>query len=209
MFEPNYTKYVTRITYLGNGIMMKCSIPVPDVDNLNEGRALGESRMERSENLHRLVETMFEPQYVRAAKNIVSIYKESELPISYIQNITIHVLPMGLELSGGYEPFGDTVYMDSNASCGMDRFGSGEFIFGHEIGHKVILIKTRERMANIERAYDELDSLLFGVLKSGFDDTAETACDFFGSLLDRDKIFLFDEGRIREIQRKILYIAHC
>ena len=80
-------------SWLRNKIHVKVYLPVPGSIDKLEAPAMGNSPMERDENIMKFAEEMWFPQYFRAVKRIIDVYERSEMPLRYIigQEIWIYV----------------------------------------------------------------------------------------------------------------------
>ena len=114
-------------------------------------------------------------QCFSSIKRCVSAYEKSPLPERFIKSqdfiITNH-LPSNIY--GYYSQSGD-IFLDADAINGMRSFSS-QFLFGHELGHKIIEYRDVEKCYNIiGRVYDtseksfqkEVLSDIFGSIVSG------------------------------------------
>lgn len=191
--------------YLSPGVTCTCNIPVPDLElNPHQAAGLGKTTDEKAENLEKMLDTMLFPQYVRALTNAIQMYKHSELPdhFLYDQIVIIKQLPVMYDgILGYYHRGNDTIVLDCDSFSIGFKNGSGEFLYGHENGHRILRYKARYK----ERALKEVKSIV------GTSDNyiaEELLCDAFGYLVNpkgKSRLDIFED--ISPIKKEGLALA--
>ena len=132
-------------SWLRNKIHVKVYLPVPGSIDKLEAPAMGNSPMERDENIMKFAEEMWFPQYFRAVKRIIDVYERSEMPLRYIIGQEIDIFPM-IERVGMYSVFSGKISMDNDSMLDISIVGSGAQIFGYEMGHKLLCVKESNEL---------------------------------------------------------------
>lgn len=198
-------KEAVRTSTLRHRVEVICMIPIPDVKaDPDQAPAMGNSISEKEEKLEEFVELFMAPQYFRAMRSCISTFEQSELPIRLLakQRVCICVTPR--DTPGLYNHRNQTIYMDPDATIGLG-VPSGEFIFGHEIGHKAMYVKD-DSMWLLKEAAAILGMSCQGNVRQ----LEELIADEFGNLItgmDVDNVHFREPlGLLKRegIQRKIL-----
>lgn len=183
---------------LRNKIRVTVYLPVPGIYDKSEAPAMGDSSMERDENIMKFAEEMWFPQYFRAVKQIVDVYEKSQMPLRYIVGQEIDIFPM-LDSVGIYSLSSGKIAIDNDSLLDIRKEGSGAQIFGHEIGHKILFVKdSNELLRNIE-------SLLSIRRKWSHEIIAELAGEVISN--ETSTIFRFDERAKNYFKRQLLKLA--
>ena len=187
-------------SWLRNKIHVTVYLPIPGSMEKSEAPAMGNSPMERDENIMKFAEEMWFPQYFRAAKRIIDVYERSEMPLRYIIGQEIDIFPM-IERVGMYSIVSGKIAVDNDGIIDIRREGSGAQIFGHEMGHKILCVKeSRELLENVQE--------YFGTTEKW---THEIIAELTGEIVANDdtaiKISLLDERPKAYFKRQILKLA--
>lgn len=186
-------------SWLRNKIHVTVYLPVPGTMDKSEAPAMGDSQMERDENIMKFAEEMWFPQYFRAAKRIIDVYEKSEMPLRYIIGQEIDIFPM-VERVGMYSISGK-IAVDNDGLIDIRKEGSGVQIFGHEIGHKVHCVKDSQKLLQNLQEFFRTDNKM----------TYEIMAELTGEIIANDgtaiKISFIDEKTKEYFKRQILKLA--
>ena len=187
-------------SWLRNKIHVKVYLPIPGSMEKSEAPAMGNSPMERDENIMKFAEEMWFPQYFRAAKRIIDVYERSEMPLRYIIGQEIDIFPM-IERVGMYSIVSGKIAVDNDGLLDMRREGSGAQIFGHEIGHKLHTVKVSNDLLQEIESFFSVNRML----------AKELLAELTGELIANDnsaiKISYIDENSKRYFMQQILKLA--
>lgn len=101
------------------------------------------------------IKTILNSQYSNAVTCVIADYKNSLLPLKFIENQNICVTNLGdcSNIYGLFELNGDDILVDANAICSMIADIRSSFLFGHEMGHKIAKYRANDatyiQLANI------------------------------------------------------------
>lgn len=187
-------------SWMKNRIKVTVYVPVPGVIDKSEAPAMGNSPMERDENIMKFAEEMWFPQYFRAAKRIIDVYERSEMPLRYIIGQEIDIFPM-IERVGMYSIVSGKIAVDNDGIIDIRREGSGAQIFGHEMGHKILSVKeSRELLENVQEYFGTTEKWAHEII-----------AELTGEIVANDdtaiKISLLDERPKAYFKRQILKLA--
>ena len=187
-------------SWLGNKIHVKVYLPVPGSIDKLEAPAMGNSPMERDENIMKFAEEMWFPQYFRAVKRIIDVYERSEMPLRYIIGQEIDIFPM-IERVGMYSVFSGKISMDNDSMLDISIVGSGAQIFGHEMGHKLLCVKeSNELLENVQEYFGTTEKWAHEII-----------AELTGEIVANDDTAVkisFIDGRTQEFfKRQILKLA--
>lgn len=187
-------------SWLRNKIHVTVYLPIPGSMEKSEAPAMGNSPMERDENIMKFAEEMWFPQYFRAAKRIIDVYERSEMPLRYIIGQEIDIFPM-IERVGMYSIVSGKIAVDNDGIIDIRREGSGAQIFGHEIGHKILCVKeSRELLENVQEYFGTTEKWAHEII-----------AELTGEIVANDdtaiKISLLDERPKAYFKRQILKLA--
>ena len=197
---------IVRKSTLKHKVEVTCRILVPDLSvDPTQALACGEDTYERNENLERFAEEFMEPQYFGAMRRNIEAYENSLLPTRLLYKQPVEIGPIAINIPAAYGH--GVIFMENDAVCGIGR-STGEFLFGHEMGHKAMDVKEEEMLIRE----------IAGILAIGYDFNEERlkelAADEFGNMIDTRRVidrcifhYPVDEGRRKEIQRRILKFA--
>lgn len=187
-------------SWMKNRIKVTVYVPVPGSTNKSEAPAMGDSPLERDENIMKFAEEMLFPQYFRAVKKIISIYELSELPLRYIVGQEIDIFPM-LEQLGMYSLLNGKIAIDNDSLLGIRVGGSGAQIFGHEMGHKLFYVKeSRELVENVQDYFGATEKWAHEII-------AELTGEIIANDDTATKISFLDERTKAYFKRQILKLA--
>lgn len=172
-------KMVNRRFYF-SGVEYTVEVPVPDLErDPDSGRALGKSYAEKNENLDKFLSELIFPQYTRSMRNAISAYKSSKLPEKFLHGQRVKITPLPMmtdDVRGYYNISRDIICLDNDSfSIGLSS-GCGNFLYGHESGHRILEIKKRDK----DEALAEVSSILS---ISNTIIITELLCDAFGYLI--------------------------
>ena len=187
-------------SWLRNKIHVKVYLPVPGSIDKLEAPAMGNSPMERDENIMKFAEEMWFPQYFRAVKRIIDVYERSEMPLRYIIGQEIDIFPM-IERVGMYSVFSGKISMDNDSMLDISIVGSGAQIFGHEMGHKPLCVKeSNELLENVQEYFGTTEKWAHEII-----------AELTGEIVANDDTAVkisFIDGRTQEFfKRQILKLA--
>lgn len=193
-------KFICSESWLRNKIHVTVYLPIPGSMEKSEAPAMGNSPMERDENIMRFAEEMWFPQYFRAAKRIIDVYERSEMPLRYIIGQKLDIFPM-VEQLGMYSIVSGRIAVDNDAIIDIRKEGSGAQIFGHEIGHKVLWVKDSNKL--LENVQE-----LFGITNKW---SHEIVAELTGEIIANDdtafKMSFIDERTKQYLKCQILKLA--
>lgn len=190
-------KKIIKTASLPSKIMVRCTFYVPDVKaDPTAAPAIGECQSEKDENLEMFVEEILAPQQFRAMREIYNVFEESPIPnrLAHNQVIDIESLPFGL--FGYYNTMTSIIGIDFNTVL---SYSLGAHTFGHELGHKLILIKD---------SYFDIDEIMRVINIHDKRICIELLCESFGNLLGESVYELPDNLKLEYLQRKMLWLAH-
>ena len=187
-------------SWLRNKIHVTVYLPIPGSMEKSEAPAMGNSPMERDENIMKFAEEMWFPQYFRAAKRIIDVYERSEMPLRYIIGQEIDIFPM-IERVGMYSIVSGKIAVDNDGIIDIRREGSGAQIFGHEMGHKILCVKeSRELLENVQEYFGTTEKWAHEII-----------AELTGEIVANDdtavKISFIDERTKEYFKRQILKLA--
>lgn len=187
-------------SWLRNKIHVKVYLPVPGSIDKLEAPAMGNSPMERDENIMKFAEEMWFPQYFRAVKRIIDVYERSEMPLRYIIGQEIDIFPM-IERVGMYSVFSGKISMDNDSMLDISIVGSGAQIFGHEMGYKLLCVKeSNELLENVQEYFGTTEKWAHEII-----------AELTGEIVANDdtavKISFIDERTKEYFKRQILKLA--
>ena len=187
-------------SWLRNKIHVTVYLPIPGSMEKSEAPAMGNSTMERDENIMKFAEEMWFPQYFRAAKRIIDVYERSEMPLRYIIGQEIDIFPM-IERVGMYSIVSGKIAVDNDGIIDIRREGSGAQIFGHEMGHKILCVKeSRELLENVQEYFGTTEKWAHEII-----------AELTGEIVANDdtaiKISLLDEKTKTYFKHQILKLA--
>ena len=187
-------------SWLRNKIHVTVYLPIPGSMEKSEAPAMGNSPMERDENIMKFAEEMWFPQYFRAAKRIIDVYERSEMPLRYIIGQEIDIFPM-IERVGMYSIVSGKIAVDNDGIIDIRREGYGAQIFGHEMGHKILCVKeSRELLENVQEYFGTTEKWAHEII-----------AELTGEIVANDdtaiKISLLDERPKAYFKRQILKLA--
>ncbi len=187
-------------SWLRNKIHVKVYLPVPGSIDKLEAPAMGNSPMERDENIMKFAEEMWFPQYFRAVKRIIDVYERSEMPLRYIIGQEIDIFPM-IERVGMYSVFSGKISMDNDSMLDISIVGSGAQIFGHEMGQKLLCVKeSNELLENVQEYFGTTEKWAHEII-----------AELTGEIVANDdtavKISFIDERTKEYFKRQILKLA--
>lgn len=193
-------KFICSESWLRNKIHVTVYLPIPGSMEKSEAPAMGNSPMERDENIMRFAEEMWFPQYFRAAKRIIDVYERSEMPLRYIIGQKLDIFPM-VEQFGMYSIVSGRIAVDNDAIIDIRKEGSGAQIFGHEIGHKVLWVKDSNKLLENVQEF-------FGITNKW---SHEIVAELTGEIIANDdtafKMSFIDERTKQYLKRQILKLA--
>ncbi len=187
-------------SWIRHKIEVTVYVPVPGIMEKEEAPAMGDSPMERDENIMRFAEEMWFPQYFRAIKRIIETYERSPMPLRYIEGQKIDIFPM-VERVGIFSTTSGLIAVDNDGLLDMRREGSGAQIFGHEIGHKLHTVKVSNDLLQEIESFFSVNRML----------AKELLAELTGELIANDnsaiKISYIDENSKRYFMQQILKLA--
>lgn len=187
-------------SWIRHKIEVTVYVPVPGIMEKEEAPAMGDSPMERDENIMRFAEEMWFPQYFRAIKRIIETYERSPMPLRYIKGQKIDIFPM-VERVGIFSTTSGLIAVDNDGLLDMRREGSGAQIFGHEIGHKLHTVKVSNDLLQEIESFFSVNRML----------AKELLAELTGELIANDnsaiKISYIDENSKRYFMQQILKLA--
>lgn len=187
-------------SWIRHKIEVTVYVPVPGIMEKEEAPAMGDSPMERDENIMRFAEEMWFPQYFRAIKRIIETYERSPMPLRYIKGQKIDIFPM-VERVGIFSTTSGLIAVDNDGLLDMRREGSGAQIFGHEIGHKLHTVKVSNYLLQEIESFFSVNRML----------AKELLAELTGELIANDnsaiKISYIDENSKRYFMQQILKLA--
>lgn len=152
-------RFIRSETWMRHRINVEVYLPVPGIMNKEEAPAMGNSPLERDENIMKFVEEMWLPQYLRAVKGIIETYEKSEAPIRFIEDQPISLIPLPM---GEYAMLGHdgSIIIDNDTACGSKKVGPGAHVFGVMVAQKMLIYKgTREAFESIRRIVPNIDEI--------------------------------------------------
>lgn len=171
----------TRNFFLSPGVNCTVEVPVPDLRaDPYQAPGLGKSHSEKSENLDRFLSEIFFPQYTRAIKNSNACYISAGLPEKFLcgVNVSVESLPVLITgVHGFYNHNDDIIVINADTLVIGCRSASGEFVYGHEVGHRIVYKKNA---AESEAAISDVCSIM---MISDRKCALEMLCDAFGELI--------------------------
>ena len=131
-----------RTSTLRHRVEVTCRIPLPDLDvDPTQAPAMGKELSEQKENIERCAEELLFPQYFHAMRRHIERYDCSQLPTRLLDGQQVIILPLTYQMLGGYNILNKVIYLDCNSVCGIGEI-SGDNLFGHELGHKAMDVKS-------------------------------------------------------------------
>lgn len=186
--------------WLRNRIKVTVYVPVPGVMDKSEAPAMGNSPLERDENIMRFAEEMLFPQYFRAAKKIIGRYEQSQMPLRYLKGQEIDVLPM-VERLGCYSIVTGKIALDNDGMIDIRKEGSGAKIFGHEMGHKIVCVKDSDELLRNVTNYFSINC------KWAHEIVADLAGEIIAADDTASNLSYLDEKAKKYFKRQILKLA--
>lgn len=187
-------------SWIRHKIEVTVYVPVPGIMEKEEAPAMGDSPMERDENIMKFAEEMWFPQYFRAIKRIIETYERSPMPLRYIKGQKIDIFPM-VGRVGIFSTTSGRIAVDNDGLLDMRREGSGAQIFGHEIGHKLHTVKVSNDLLQEIESFFSVNRML----------AKELLAELTGELIANDnsaiKISYIDENSKRYFMQQILKLA--
>ena len=146
--------------WIRHNINVSVYVPVPGSMDKAEAPAMGDSPMERDENIMKFAEEILFPQFYRAADSMIQHFEKSPLPTRWIYNQPIVIIPLAWNDYGCLGHDG-SIIIDNDSSCGFKCGMPGSLVFGAMMGFKVIytkrptliLEKIKERVPMINKMY--------------------------------------------------------
>lgn len=184
----------------------KIEVPVPNLEaDPDQAPGLGKSRSEKEENLDQFLSEIFFPQYIRALKEAHNCYLSADLPEKFLRgaNVSVEPLPSHSDgVYGFYDHNDDVIGINADTLvCGC-RTASGKFVYGHEIGHRIVFKKNQSES---ESAISDVCSVL---MISDRKLAIEFLCDAFGELISsKDRQSAFHELFGKEITEGLGRVA--
>ena len=187
-------------SWIRHKIEVTVYVPVPGIMEKEEAPAMGDSPMERDENIMKFAEEMWFPQYFRTIKRIIETYEKSPMPLRYIKGQKIDIFPM-VGRVGIFSTTSGRIAVDNDGLLDMRREGSGAQIFGHEIGHKLHTVKVSNDLLQEIESFFSVNRML----------AKELLAELTGELIANDnsaiKISYIDENSKRYFMQQILKLA--
>lgn len=176
----------SRNFVLTPGVNCRIELPVPDlVADSNQAPGLGDSYPEKEENLDRFLSEIFFPQYTRSLKEAHLSYLRTDLPEKFLRGA--NVLVASLPGYAFYDYNDDIIAINADTLVAGCRIASGESIYGHEIGHRIVIKKNQSES---ESAISETAEIL---MISDRELALEFLCDAFGELINSRSKSIFCE----------------
>ncbi len=147
-----------RSFYIHPGVNCICRLSVPDLSaDPDQARAYAGNSLSEKRRVSINFCRKFSPQYVRALRTAVLAYtrlRSSRIFPAWSPVFLSVPIPIWEDSRAAYDPYDDLVIIDANAlnlgACGS----SGQFIYGHELGHRIMHFRGTE-------STDKSDSLRF------------------------------------------------
>lgn len=182
-------KLASKRFFMSHNVTCIVEVPVPDLaKDPNQAEGLGKSCSEKNEKLDEFLTDMLYPQYTRAMKAAIDAFIRSKLPTKFLYRQQVLVSPLPVYengVRGFYDNQIDLIGLDSDSFSIGFLEGSGEFLYGHENGHRIIFFRSNKKAD----AISEIKSIL-----SISDDylAEELLCDAFGYLMNENGKTRFD-----------------
>lgn len=195
------SRFIYSKSWLRNNIEATVYVPVPEIWDKSKPSAMGDSPLERDENIMKFAEEVVFPEYFRAIKKIIARYEQSKMPIRYIIGQEIDIFPM-IDCSGIYSIISGKIAVDNDGVFDIRCEGSGTQIFGHEIGHKVVCVKksmSKELLENVKEYFSVSEELAHEII-----------AELSGEIVANDgtsMISYLDENVKNYFKQKILKLA--
>ena len=194
-----------RTSTLRHRVEVTCRIPLPDLDvDPTQAPAMGKELSEQKENIERCAEELLFPQYFHAMRRHIERYDCSQLPTRLLDGQQVIILPLSYQMLGGYNILNKVIYLDCNSVCGIGEI-SGDNLFGHELGHKAMDVKS-----GAEWLLKEVASILGVGYWENCQKLKELVADETGNLVSGEtedrEIFNapIDYWKRKEIQKRVL-----
>lgn len=174
----------TRSFYIHPGVTCVCTLSVPDLSaDPDQAQAMGKSVSEKSENIDQFMSEIMFPQYIRALRSAILAYLNSDLPEYFLHGHRVKVcsLPIWSTTPAAYNYATDTVIIDADTLNIGYHGDSGQFVYGHELGHRIMHFRGQEIT---DRAISVASSILS---LSDRKLLLEVMADAFGSLISTGK----------------------
>lgn len=196
----------SRSFALGHNITCTCELPIPDLNaNPNQAAAMGKSYSEKNEKLDEFFTEIYFPQYTRELKGVIEQYSVSDLPQKFLYGLSFVVRPLPIqnEIYAFYCFDTDTITINADTLVCGAQTGSGRFICGHEIGHKIV-----HNMRNSAETISEVCSIL---MISDVFTAREILCDAFGQIVAPNDFSRFnaclERNKCEGLERAALKLA--
>lgn len=182
-------KLVRRQFTMSYNVKCTVGVPAPDLDaDPNQAPGLGDSYSEKKENLDKFLTEIIFPQYTRAMRGGIDAFVRSKLPTKFVYQQKVVIAPLFIyddDLLGFYNHIEDYIGLDSDSfSLGFSE-GTGIFLYGHEVGHRIVFFRPRKK----QEALSEVKNIL---MISDDKIAEEILCDAFGYLLNENGVTRFD-----------------
>lgn len=199
----------TRSFFLSPGVNCTVELPVPDLGvNPDQAPGLGKSHSEKSENLDKFLSEILFPQYTRALKRSHDCYMASDLPEKFLSGSNVTVMSLNVPvygIYGFYQSNSDLIFIDTDTLALGCKAGPGEFIYGHELGHRIL--HKKNVLASESAISDVCSFLAISYRKLAL----ELLCDAFGELVssgsESDFNTLLNEKAVEGLKRIALKLA--
>jgi len=178
------------------GVTVKCHVPVP-----------GHSEDEAFNKQVTLAEDLMNAQVVNRILRTIDAYENSGLPEKFLigQKIIVRPFHWSEQALGSFSYKLDLIELDTNAFSIGVYGSSGEYLYGHENGHRIMYYKKRAIPDAITEVMGMFDiSNLFVA--------SEFLCDAFGCVIneqgyDFDKIMEISQNKRDGLKRIALRLA--
>lgn len=137
---------------------------------------IGENYIEEAVNSS-FIDDVFTNQIVRGVREVITKYSESALPINFIEGQKVIVTTnLPYDVYGSFDTRTDIIYLDPDRLSIAFKAATPEFIFAHEIGHKI------QKYRDTASAYEDI-SHFFGISPYNTHLLGEVYSDIVGNII--------------------------
>lgn len=194
-------------SWIRHKINVTVFVPVPGCMEKTEAPAMGNSPMERDENIMKFAEEILFPQYFNAAKSIIRAYEESPMPLKWINAQSIIIRQLDHYDFAFFSKETGSIILDNDSACGMKYGVPGELSFGAMVGQKILSIKHSTDL--IKKVEEQIPMINWTYLMNDYF-AEQFLAELTGEIVSKEssrELFWLDERERKYFQNEILKIA--
>lgn len=194
-------------SWMRHKIKVTVFVTVPGSMDKAEAPAMGDSSMERDENIMQFAEEILFPQYFRAAKSIIRSYEASNMPLKWISGQPLVIRQLGHNDFAFFSKRTGSIILDNDSACGMKYGVSGELSFGTMVGQKILLIKRPIDL--IRKVKEQIPMINWMYLTNDYW-AEQILAELTGEIVSKEssrELFWMDDKDKKYFQNEILKIA--